>query len=275
MTERPNNRFFQPIPALVGILDNYIWYRSDGQGNALLVDPGEAGPVIERFEREGLTPTIILVTHHHFDHVDGIAPLLERFPGAAVYGPEKTPLASITHRFAGGETLSLPAFDFHCEVIATPGHTLDHICYYSARDNWLLSGDTLFSAGCGRMFEGTAEQFMQSLQALADLPKETEVYAAHEYTAANIRFAKAVEPANSDLLAYEQTISELRSRDEPSLPSTIGLERQVNPFVRAGCETLRNAASAYRKSGKNPQPGSVVTTAADSFAILRAWKDNF
>lgn len=279
MRKPEKSQFFQAIPALVGFLDNYIWYRADSNGNALLVDPGEAGPVIERLAKEGLTPTVILITHHHFDHVDGVAPLLERYPNIEIYGPQKTPLASISHRFAGGETLSLPKFGIHCEVIATPGHTLDHICYYSERDQWLLCGDTLFSAGCGRMFEGTAEQFNSSLQSLASLPADTMVYGAHEYTADNIKFAQAVEPNNPQLLAYKKHIAKLRDNGEPSLPSSMGLERQVNPFLRAGLDSVKIAAetraNATSSQPRSPSASTSVSTAAESFAILRAWKDDF
>jgi len=257
---------FLPIPALVGSYDNYIWYRANRHGEALLVDPGEAEPVIERFEQQGLRPTVILITHHHFDHVDGVEPLLKRYPGVQVYGPELTPLASITHRLRHGDRLKLSAFDLQCDIIATPGHTLDHICYYSAQQAWLLCGDTLFSAGCGRMFEGTPKQFTTSLQLLADLPDKTAVYCAHEYTIANLNFARKVEPENTELARYQTYIEQLRADGEPSLPGRMDIERAVNPFLRSGHRNV-NAAAAQ-------QAGRELNSNAAVFAVVRDWKDN-
>lgn len=234
-----------PIPAFS---DNYIWMLSNPVSRqAWVVDPGEAAPVLEALSERGLTLAGILVTHHHWDHVAGIAELLKTHP-VPVYGPAGSPAAdSISVPLEDGGSVCLE--DSKWMVFTVPGHTLDHIAYYNADAGILFCGDTLFSGGCGRLFEGTAEQMFVSLQRLAALPDTTRVCCAHEYTLSNLRFALAVEPDNAVLARYQQQCLQLRDSGCPTLPSSIGLEKEVNPFLRA--------------------------VDVSTFAHRRAWKDTF
>lgn len=230
-----------PIPAFD---DNYIWLFSDGQV-AWVVDPGDAAPVIAALQERQLTLAGILLTHHHGDHTGGIAALRERF-AVPVYGPAKSPARElVSHPLRDGDCLQLGHRQF--SVIAVPGHTLDHIAFHSATDKLLFCGDTLFSAGCGRVFEGTYEQMYASLQALSALPDDTRICCAHEYTLSNLRFAVAVEPDNQAMRDYQTSCESLRSTGQPTLPSLLGLEKQVNPFLR--CSDV--AEFSARREWKN------------------------
>ena len=224
-----------PIPAFS---DNYLWlFNEPGSHLAWVVDPGDAAPIIAALAEQHLTLAGILVTHHHGDHVGGITDLVKHSP-VPVYGPSNSPtVALFTHAMQHGEHIQLGHFSW--EVIAVPGHTLDHIAYYSAEADVLFCGDTLFSAGCGRLFEGNAEQMFHSLQQLAALPDATQVCCAHEYTLSNLRFAVAAEPDNVAITQHQQHCLQLRELQQPTLPSSIGLEKQINPFLRAvDVETL-------------------------------------
>lgn len=249
-----------PLPAF---RDNYIWLLHDGHC-AAVVDPGDAGPVFNYLALHGLALVAILVTHHHGDHVGGVRELLERFD-VPVFGPRRESIPGLTHPVEGGSIVRIPALDVDFQVLDVPGHTRGHVAYYGA--NGLFCGDTLFACGCGRLFEGTAEQMHRSLQKLAGLPPETRVYCAHEYTLSNIRFAKAVEPANADLLAREREILAQLAQHRPTLPSTIDLERRTNPFLRAGEPGPRQAAAAHA--------GHALGTEVEVFAVLREWKNAF
>lgn len=249
-----------PLPAF---RDNYIWLlRADR--SAAVVDPGDAGPVFNYLSLHGLSLVAILNTHHHGDHVGGNRELLEKFD-VPVFGPRHEPIPGLTHPVDASTIVPLPALELEFQVLDVPGHTLGHVAYYGA--NSLFCGDTLFSCGCGRLFEGTAEQMHASLQKLAALPADTRVYCAHEYTLSNIRFAQAVEPDNLDLQAREQEVLGLLARQQPSLPSTLDLERRTNPFLRTGQAAVHTAAE--RHAGKQLQDIGAV------FATLRAWKDDF
>jgi hydroxyacylglutathione hydrolase len=249
-----------PLPAF---RDNYIWLLHD-DGSAVVVDPGDAAPVFNYLSLHGLSLVGILVTHHHDDHVGGNQELLERFD-VPVYGPRQEPIPGLTHPVEESSSVGIPALGLDFRVLDVPGHTRGHVAYYGS--NLLFCGDTLFGCGCGRLFEGTAAQMHRSLQKLAALPGDTGVYCAHEYTLSNIRFAKAVEPDNPDLLAREQEALATLARHQPTLPSTISLERRTNPFLRAGQPAARAAAERHA--------GHALGDELAVFATLREWKNNF
>lgn len=249
-----------PLPAFS---DNYFWLLARG-GSAAVVDPGDAGPVERALEQRGLQLDAILVTHHHADHVGGVMALKRRF-GPTVYGPVHEAIPARDRALAGGDAAEVLGTRF--QVIDVPGHTAGHIAYYAAAESALFCGDTLFACGCGRLFEGTPAQMHASLSALAALPGQTRVYCAHEYTLANIRFALAVEPGNAELQQRALDAEALRRRGEPTVPSTIALERATNPFLRCDAPEVR-AAAARRKKGAE-------TAAVTTFATLREWKNGF
>ena len=242
--------------------DNYIWTLRRGQ-HAAVVDPGEAGPVLDFLDSEKLSLAAILATHHHADHVGGIAELL-RHAQVPVYGPRGEPIATLSRAVGGGDTVRIPELDLTFSVIDIPGHTRAHIAYYGA--GALFCGDTLFACGCGRLFEGTAEQMYASLQKLVALPDETKVYCGHEYTLANIGFARQVEPANESLAKREETTRRLREAGKPTLPSTLGEEKATNPFLRCREPAVIESANKYL--------GARVADPVRVFAAIRDWKNN-
>jgi hydroxyacylglutathione hydrolase len=215
-----------PIPAFA---DNYIWLLENGE-TAWIVDPGDAAPALEVLHEKNLQLAGILLTHHHPDHSGGIAELLKHYQ-VPVYGPDNSPVrVLISHPLQDGSCITLGNMAF--SVIAIPGHTLDHIAFYSAAEKILFCGDTLFSAGCGRVFEGTHEQMYQALLKLAELPDDTMVCCGHEYTLSNLRFAASLEPANNNILEHQKQCEILRAKNLPTLPSTIAQEKKINPFLR-------------------------------------------
>jgi hydroxyacylglutathione hydrolase len=246
--------------------DNYFWLiRTPGDpGGAAVVDPGDARPVEAALEQHGLKLRAILVTHHHLDHVGGVAELAARH-GAEVYGPARERMPCEVQTLDDGDTVRRDDLGLEFSVMAVPGHTLGHIAYHG--HDALFCGDTLFSAGCGRLFEGTPAQMHDSLARLAALPEATRVFCAHEYTLANLRFAAAVEPANADVIEALEATRALRERDGISLPSTIGRERRINPFLRGHVAEVRSAAESH---AGHPLDSEVAT-----FAALRSWKDGF
>jgi hydroxyacylglutathione hydrolase len=250
----------EPIGAFA---DNYIWWLSDGH-TAIVVDPGDAAPVIAKLKAGGQTLGAILVTHHHADHVGGVDALVQ-LTNAPVYGPQAEAIAGVTVPLSGGERL--PLLGESIEVLAVPGHTRAHIAYYCGELSAVFCGDTLFACGCGRVFEGTAEQMAASLNRLGALPDATKVYCAHEYTLANIRFALTVEPDNPRLQVRSRSCEQLRAAGLPTVPSTIAEERATNPFLRCSETGVRARASIE-------DPAATLSVDA-TFAVLRSWKNRF
>lgn len=254
-----------PIPAF---RDNYIWALSRGLRVAV-VDPGDAQPVLDWLRETGKTLTNILITHHHSDHTGGIARLLDhvRVP---VFGPVNPGIQGISHRVGEGARVGLTALNLTLDVWAVPGHTLDHIAYVGVNadpEPFVLCGDTLFAAGCGRLFEGTPAQMHQSLRRLAALPGQTRVYCTHEYTLANLRFAAAVDSHNAALRERALAAAALRERGMPTLPSTIELECATNPFLRCHDAAVQHAVSEHA--------GRILASPTEVFAELREWKNRF
>jgi len=253
---------YEVVP-LRAFADNYIWTIRDA-GFAAVVDPGDAQPVLDYLAREKLQLVAILNTHHHADHVGGNAALLARTK-VPVYGPRDERITEVSERLADGQRFTLPHFNIEMETLEIPGHTRSHIAFHG--DGLLFCGDTLFAAGCGRLFEGTPRQMHDSLTRLSRLPDATRVYCGHEYTLSNLKFARTAEPDNRRLPELETRMQALRERGEPTLPSTIAQEKATNPFVRVAEPGVVASASA-RAGKKLVDPVSVL-------AEIRDWKNNF
>ncbi|WP_292993850.1 hydroxyacylglutathione hydrolase [Nitrosomonas sp.] len=246
--------------------DNYIWVIHN-QTHAAVIDPGIASPVIEYLLSKKLQLSAILITHHHHDHTGGNTELLQSFD-VPVYGPHNESIATVSHPLREGDQVNLEKMSLNLMIIDTPGHTRGHIAYYGSNPfNMVFCGDTLFACGCGRVFEGTAQQMYQSLQKLSQLPSDTLIFCTHEYTLGNIQFAKVVDPKNAKLIEFEIAAQELRNRNIPTIPTTLILERKINPFIR--CDQREIIASAQNYSEKS-LPGPI-----EVFTVLREWKNNF
>jgi len=243
--------------------DNYIWCLRRG-AVAVVVDPGDADPVLEYLSSENLQLAAILTTHHHGDHVGGNTRLLSKY-NVPVFGPAREKIPGITQALKEGDTVEVPGVDVTLRVLDVPGHTAGHIAYYG--EGVLFCGDTLFSCGCGRLFEGTAAQMHSSLAKFAALPGETLVYCAHEYTLSNLRFARAADPGNPALDRHESSARAALAGGNPSLPSTMESELAANPFLRGGNPAV--AASASRHAGR------ALSNPLEVFTALRQWKDSF
>ncbi|MCB1887988.1 MAG: hydroxyacylglutathione hydrolase [Rhodocyclaceae bacterium] len=244
-----------PIPAFT---DNYVWLIRSGN-RAVVVDPGDAAPVKRYLARHDLTLAAILITHHHADHTGGIGELAR--PEIPVFGPAGETIAGVTHPVAGGDSVQLDAPRLLFEVIDVPGHTRGHIAFHG--HSVLFCGDTLFNAGCGRVFEGTPEQLHHSLQALMTLPPETRVFCTHEYTLANLAFAAAAEPDNPARDRYAEAMQALRDAAEPTLPTDLATQREINPFVRCDSASVRATLDL------------ADATDEQVFTALRDWKNRF
>ena len=253
---------FEVVP-LRAFKDNYIWTLRDDR-YAAVVDPGDAQPVLDYRRRERLELCAILATHHHADHVGGVADLLAH-RAVPVYGPRGEPIPTLTHPVGEGDEVGIPQLGLRFNVLDIPGHTRAHIAYYGA--NSLFCGDTLFACGCGRLFEGTAPQMAASLAKLAALPDETLVYSGHEYTMANIGFALEVEPDNADLKARAASDAEKRKSERPTLPSTIGREKKTNPFLRCLQPAVIASANKYL--------GARMSDPVPVFSAIRQWKNTY
>ncbi|WP_235357347.1 hydroxyacylglutathione hydrolase [Arsukibacterium sp. MJ3] len=250
------------ISPLTAFEDNYIWCLSQPASPfCVVVDPGDAKPVLDYLQQQQKSLYAILVTHHHPDHTGGINQLQEAYPNVRIIGPaaEQAKITSLTEQVRQGDVIELTPFNYQFQVLELPGHTLGHIGFYTAP--YLFCGDTLFSAGCGRLFEGSPAQLHHSLQKLAALSDNTQVYCTHEYTLANLRFALSIEPENHALIQYQQLCLQLRQSSQPTLPASLGNEKKVNPFLR--CEN-KGLQQHYRED-----------TSLGLFTRLRSMKDQF
>lgn len=247
------------VTGINSLSDNYIWIiHSDTQ--AWVVDPGEAQPALNFLAKNQLELAGILITHHHWDHTDGVAEILEQYP-VPVYSGKITPHSWVTHKLKEGDSLTLGTSEF--KILETPGHTLDHIAFIS--DKWLFCGDTLFTGGAGRVFEGTAEQMADSLLKLEALPDALQVYCGHEYTLANLNFAKIAEPQNPLISErFNQDLAKLKN-NQPAVPAQLSQEKATNPFLRFHKEPVSGNISNHLKTR--------LTSPAELFASLRSWKD--
>ena len=251
------------IEAIRAFSDNYIWALSQN-GNAAVVDPGDAFPVLKYLEAHKLKLTNILITHHHPDHVGGIRSLKEKYPECTIYGPAKERIPMIDVSLKQDDMVELADLGTY-RVLDVPGHTSGHIAYFG--EGSLFIGDTVFACGCGRLFEGSPAQMVESFKKIKELPGETQIYCAHEYTLANMKFAKAVDPHNKDLLEREQKCISLREQDIPTVPFSLQGELKTNPFFGYDREEIRQAAS--RQSGISP------IDSVGTFTAIRKWKDSF
>ena len=248
-----------PVPAFS---DNYLWLIHNGS-HAAVVAPGDAAPILAALDAHKLSLIAILLTHHHADHVGGVQNLLKQFK-IPVFGPRSENISGVTHPLAEGDQVTISELALNLSVLDVPGHTSGHIAYFAPQQRWLFCGDTLFAGGCGRLFEGTPAQMAASL---AKLPDDTQVYCAHEYTLSNLRFALAADPDNPDLLTRISAEQIKREQGQPTVPSTIGLEKATNPFLRyRDANIVARLQAAGRLHNNEP---------IAAFAALREWKNNF
>lgn len=246
------------VPALN---DNYIWILSDNNQQCIIVDPAESEPVLEILTQKKLTPTAILLTHHHNDHTGGVKGILKNFSNLPVFGPQETQVKGATQIVEQGDSVKINNFNF--DVIGLPGHTLGHIAFYQAP--YLFCGDTLFSAGCGRIFEGTPEQMYQSIQKIAALPDDTLICCAHEYTQSNLKFAHHIWPENTQISQYQEEVAAKRNKNQPTVPTTLKTERKVNIFLQCDNAQLQRKLNINQA---NPPLRAV-------FTVLRQLKDHY
>jgi len=254
------------VTAIPAFKDNYLWLI-EANSHCYVIDPGD-GLVVQQWLQKKQKPlSAILVTHHHNDHIGGINQLLHHYP-VPVYGPNSPYIPQITHSLKDRSCLTLPGLLL--KVIAVPGHTIDHIAYFiepSKQDPLLFCGDTLFAGGCGRIFDGTAALLYKSLTQLGQLPGNTQVFCAHEYTLTNLKFAHVIEPGNTDLIQRTLVEQQKRSRNQPTVPTTIATECATNPFLRCQLESVRKTVEDHYHT--------VTSSALEVFTLLRQWKDEF
>ena len=262
------------IQAIKSLTDNYIWAMISHQ-KVTIVDPGSAAPVLEFLKHHRhLNCDHVLITHHHYDHTGGIAEIHAAYPQAQIHGPKlllkaynstNVDICVPTQNVSQKTTVTLRENEAPWQIIKTPGHTLDHLCFYTP--GYLFCGDTLFSAGCGRLLEGTAKQLFDSLKKIAKLPDKTKIYPAHEYTLDNIQFAEYIEPENKKLQAYKKATAEKIQAGTPSLPSTIQIEKDINPFLRCHLPNIHKRIERLTSSS--------FFSSLEVFTALRKLKDHF
>jgi hydroxyacylglutathione hydrolase len=243
--------------------DNYIWAIVQNK-ECIIVDPGDAKPVIQFLNKKKLKLKAILITHHHHDHTAGVKALMDKYH-PEIYGPKMKEITKFTQELKEGDTVDFPEFNLKFDVIEIPGHTLDQIAYYCAP--YLFSGDTLFSAGCGRIFEGTPEQMLNSLNRLKSLPDDTQIYCAHEYTLSNLNFATLIEPSNQAIKKHMKHCRQLRDKKEPTLPTLMKDEKLINPFLRCDRDSVKQRAEYYLNKA--------LGTEEEVFTAIRKWKNHF
>ena len=253
------------VTPLRAFKDNYVWllHRPDCSA-AVVFDPGEAAPVVAALEQHGLKLAAIIVTHHHWDHVNGVSEIVKRY-SVPVYGPGTESIPERTHAVGDGDVLRIAELELKLHALLVPGHTSGPIAYHA--EDCVFTGDTLFTAGCGRLFEGTPEQMYRSLSKLAALPAQTQVYCGHEYTLANLRFAAAVEPDNSATAARLRETERLYRLGQPAVPALLATETETNPFLRCQLPSVRLAAERHC--------GRSLSDPAAVFAVIREWKNQF
>jgi hydroxyacylglutathione hydrolase len=251
-----------PLPALK---DNYIWLlKNKASRHVAIIDPSEAEPVLNLIDSERLIPIAIMITHHHWDHVGGIPGITEKYD-IPVYTPKTESVAGSTNPVGEGDIVALPELNLELKILDVPGHTLGAVAYYAK--GMVFSGDTLFTAGCGRMFEGTPAQMHASLAKFNSLPDDTLLYCGHEYTLSNLQFAANVEPDNKAIQKRLMLARRIRDKGEPAVPATLKIEKKTNPFLR--CEEMSVINAACEHSGKKLDKPDEI------FAAIRHWKDNF
>lgn len=257
------------IVAIPAFNDNYFWLIHNNV-YAIIIDPGDAIPILNVLKARQLILSAILLTHHHIDHVGGVPDLLE-YIKVPVYGPTNDAIINITRSLKENDHVYIPTLKLNLKVIDVPGHTHGHIAYVAFSQGWLFSGDTLFAGGCGRLFEGTAEQMVKSLGKLAMLPNHIKIYCAHEYTLSNLRFAYEVEPDNIILKNRIVTEQNKRKQQHPTIPSTLAIEKQTNPFLRC---TETTVITRLKKIGLISKTFAREQNSIIVFSALREWKDN-
>ena len=252
------------VTCIPAFSDNYLWLLTSGdQKYGVIVDPGDANPVLQKLQQANITLCGILITHHHSDHVGGITKLLEHYPNIPVYGPANERIPHRTHALGEGDVVELKELSLRLMVLDVPGHTAGHIAYYA--EGALFCGDTLFANGCGRIFGGSAKDLYHSLQRIAQLPVETLIYCAHEYTLDNIGFARWVEPDNDVLAQRLEACHQLLDTDKQTVPSLLGLELETNPFLRVSIPEVAERINQHLKT--------TLSDPAELFSALRTWKD--
>lgn len=251
------------IKLINALSDNYIaCIINESNQSCVIVDPGEADPVFDFLDENNLSLAGILITHHHWDHTNGVEKLLQKF-NVPVYGPAKEPVAGMTHLLNDNDEIDLTKIGISLKIMHIPGHTLGHIAYYN--DQFIFTGDTLFAGGCGKIFEGTVSQMYESLRRISSLNENTLVYCGHEYTASNLRFAEKAEPENAEIQNRIKETAKLREKNLPTIPSTLALEKRTNPFLRCSEPSVKKAAENY--SGKS------LNSPQDVLGVLREWKN--
>lgn len=259
----PQPHVLKPVPMFA---DNYLWLRISPAGAVLAVDPGDYALLSQVLQEHDWRLATVLVTHHHADHCAGLPELRQMHPRVPVYGPES--VEGVTHTLYGGETLDTGDTGIW-QVLTLPGHTRHHLAYYHESDKILFCGDTLFSGGCGRIFDGDAQSLFHSLELIAALPDDTQICCSHEYTLSNLQFAQHIEPANIALQNYRLSCLLKRNRDEPTLPVLLSVEKAINPFLRTALPSVQERlAELLPDSAKNP-------AASEVFAALRRYKDDW